>query len=261
MKSRISNSMLKKMVNKKMFNNNLINNKLINNRITLFFVAALAFISLYIHIVNSNFSAVLLFFLTCGLVYCFTKNMTLVLGASFIVTTIAYMTANLFGFREGLAGKEPAEPSEEEIQDKIDKALKKNKVDTDDTENAEDTEDAEDAEDNTPKKKKAAFNNQKLSPALFNTPSKKDVEQQLGKATEAEQAYDNLEKIMGTEKINSISSETKDLIKQQNELIKQLKSMTPALNNAMASLGGLDLNKLTGMFNSATKNLSEIKDE
>jgi hypothetical protein len=37
--------------------------------------------------------------------------------------------------------------------------------------------------------------------------------------------------------------------------------MTPALNSAMASLGGLDLNKLTGMFNSATKNLSEIKDE
>ena len=255
MKSRISNSMLKKMVNKKMFNNNLINNKLINNRITLFFVAALAFISLYIHIVNSNFSAVLLFFLTCGLVYCFTKNMTLVLGASFIVTTIAYMTANLFGFREGLAGKEPAEPSEEEIEAKIDKALKKNKVDTDDTDDADDTDDTED------KKKKAPFGNQKLSPALFNTPSKKNVEQQLGKATEAEQAYDNLEKIMGTEKINSISTETKDLIKQQNDLIKQLKTMTPALNNAMASLGGLDLNKLTGMFNSATKNLSEIKDE
>jgi hypothetical protein len=87
------------------------------------------------------------------------------------------------------------------------------------------------------------------------------MEQQLGKASEAEKAYDNLEKIMGTENINSISSDTKDLIKQQNELIKQLKTMTPALNSAMASLGGLDLNKLTGMFNSATKNLSEIKDE
>ena len=104
------------------------------------------------------------------------------------------------------------------------------------------------------------FGNQKLSPALFNTPSKKNVEQQLGKATEVEQAYDNLEKIMGTEKINSISTDTKDLIKQQNELIKQLKTMTPALNSAMSSLGNLDLNKLTGMFNSATKNLSEIKE-
>ena len=28
----------------------------------------------------------------------------------------------------------------------------------------------------------------------------------------------------------------------------------------MSSLGNLDLNKLTGMFNSATKNLSELKD-
>ena len=109
-------------------------------------------------------------------------------------------------------------------------------------------------------KKKQNFGNQKLSPALFNTPSKKNVEQQLGKASEVEQAYDNLEKIMGTEKINSISTDTKDLIKQQNELIKQLKTMTPALNSAMSSLGNLDLNKLTGMFNSATKNLSEIKE-
>ena len=123
---------------------------------------------------------------------------------------------------------------------------------------AEPVDDKPDSEE--PPKQKAPFDNQKLNPALYNTPSKKNVEKQLGRASEVEQAYDNLEKIMGTEKISSISSETKDLIKQQNDLIKQLKTMTPALNSAMSSLGSLDLNKLTGMFNSATKNLSEIKE-
>jgi hypothetical protein len=264
MKSRISSSMLKKVMNKKIFNNNLLNNKITNNRITLLIVAAIAFFSLYIHIVNSHFSAVLLFFLTGALVYGFTKNMVIVLGSAFLVTTIASMLARSFGFKEGMEPKKPKkakkkeeeeedgdeeENTEDEVSENIEKALKGLPAAIDEGASA-------------PKKDASGFDNkQKLSPALFNTPSKKNMEQQLGKASEAEKAYDNLEKIMGTENINSISSDTKDLIKQQNDLIKQLKTMTPALNSAMASLGGLDLNKLTGMFNSATKNLSEIKDE
>jgi hypothetical protein len=268
MKSRISSSMLKKVMNKKIFNNNLLNNKITNNRITLLIVAAIAFFSLYIHIVNSHFSAVLLFFLTGALVYGFTKNMVIVLGSAFLVTTIASMLARSFGFKEGQENmKKP-------------KKTKKNKASEEEEESGDEEENTEDGVSeniekalkglpaaidegaSAPKKDASGFDNkQKLSPALFNTPSKKNMEQQLGKASEAEKAYDNLEKIMGTENINSISSDTKDLIKQQNDLIKQLKTMTPALNSAMASLGGLDLNKLTGMFNSATKNLSEIKDE
>lgn len=272
MKNRNSNSKMRKNYNRKLFSNNkLLNNKLLNNKITLFIVTALALFSLYIHITKSNFSAVLLFFLTAALVYTFTKNMILVLGASFIVTTIASMSKNLFGLKEGFKeGKDDVKEGEDTTkedttkedttqedttqEDAIVNELKNESTKKTETTNKETT--------NNKKhnNKQSNFDNQKLAPALFNTPSKKNVEQQLGKATEVEQAYDNLEKIMGSEKINSISTDTKDLIKQQNELIKQLKTMTPALNSAMSSLGNLDLNKLTGMFNSATKNLSEIKE-
>jgi hypothetical protein len=268
MKKRNSNTNMKKIINRKIFSNNkFLNNKLLNNKITLFIVTALAFFSLYIHITKSHFSAVLLFFLTAALVYSFTKNMTLVLGASFIVTTIASMSKNLFGLKEGFNKKTKDSEEETEIPETPIEPEDPEEIDgSSDTEPTEKMEKAlqnlsttKDTKTDT-KKQQQNFGNQKLSPALFNTPSKKNVEQQLGKATEVEQAYDNLEKIMGTEKINSISTDTKDLIKQQNELIKQLKTMTPALNSAMSSLGNLDLNKLTGMFNSATKNLSEIKD-
>ena len=261
MKNRNSNSKMRKNNSRRIFNNKLLNNKLVNNKITLYIVAALALFSLYIHITKSHFSAVLLFFLTAGLVYTFTKNMTLVLGAAFIVTTIASMSKGLFGLKEGF--KEGDDDEEEDVEE----AEVEETGETPNTGLAKATKVAKVAKApkvaNVPKKdeeEEEKFGNQKLSPALFNTPSKKNVEQQLGKATEVEQAYDNLEKIMGTEKINSISTDTKDLIKQQNELIKQLKTMTPALNSAMSSLGNLDLNKLTGMFNSATKNLSEIKE-
>ena len=262
MKNRNSNSKMRKNNSRRIFNNKLLNNKLVNNKITLYIVAALALFSLYIHITKSHFSAVLLFFLTAGLVYTFTKNMTLVLGAAFIVTTIASMSKGLFGLKEGFK-----EGVEEDVEEEVEEEVEGEAEETPNTELAKAPKVAKVAKApkvaNVPKKDKEdgeKFGNQKLSPALFNTPSKKNVEQQLGKATEVEQAYDNLEKIMGTEKINSISTDTKDLIKQQNELIKQLKTMTPALNSAMSSLGNLDLNKLTGMFNSATKNLSEIKE-
>ena len=252
MKNRNSNSKMRKNNSRRIFNNKLLNNKLVNNKITLFIVAALALFSLYIHITKSHFSAVLLFFLTAGLVYTFTKNMTLVLGAAFIVTTIASMSKGLFGLKEGFKeGKDDDDNGKTAStkEGKEGKEVEEGKAPKEEEEEEEEE-----------KKAGEKFGNQKLSPALFNTPSKKNVEQQLGKASEVEQAYDNLEKIMGTEKINSISTDTKDLIKQQNELIKQLKTMTPALNSAMSSLGNLDLNKLTGMFNSATKNLSEIKE-
>uniref|UniRef100_A0A6C0KQW9 Uncharacterized protein n=1 Tax=viral metagenome TaxID=1070528 RepID=A0A6C0KQW9_9ZZZZ len=277
MKNRNSNSKMRKN-NRKLFSNNkLLNNKLLNNKVILFIVTALALFSLYIHITKSNFSAVLLFFLTAALVYTFTKNMILVLGASFIVTTIASMSKNLFGLKEGFKeGKDEEGKDGVEEDDKEGKSTGKetkkateesttaedaivNKMKTNDTDTDADTE-GDTVTKTTKNKKQSNFDNQKLAPALFNTPSKKSVEQQLGKATEVEQAYDNLEKIMGSEKINSISTDTKDLIKQQNELIKQLKTMTPALNSAMSSLGNLDLNKLTGMFNSATKNLSDIQE-
>jgi hypothetical protein len=257
MKNRNSNSKMRKN-NRKLFSNN----KLLNNKIILFIVSALALFSLYMHITKSNFSAVLLFFLTAALVYSFTKNMILVLGASFIVTTIASMSKNLFGLKEGFKeGKDDGDAEELESTAKEAAIVKKmKKTETDATTDADADADTEPTTDKSNNKKKSNFDNQRLAPALFNTPSKKSVEQQLGKATEVEQAYDNLEKIMGTEKINSISTDTKDLIKQQNELIKQLKTMTPALNSAMSSLGNLDLNKLTGMFSSATKNLSELKE-
>jgi hypothetical protein len=266
MKNRYSNSKSKKIIKKKIFSNNLLNNKFLNNRITLYVVTAIALFSLYIHITRSRFSAVLLFFLTAALVYTFTKNMTIVLGASFIVTTGASMTSSLFGFKEGFKeGEENMKDDDEgddEGEDEPETKATSKKKRTNSTATQEAKDEAKKIAKAAEKAaaKDNAFDNQKLSPALFNTPSKKNVEQQLGKASEVEQAYDNLEKIMGTEKINSISTDTKDLIKQQNELIKQLKTMTPALNSAMSSLGNLDLNKLTGMFSSATKNLSEIKD-
>jgi len=64
-----------------------------------------------------------------------------------------------------------------------------------------------------------------------------------------EAAYDNLEQVIGDNGIKSMSDSTKELVKQQNELLKGLKDITPALHEAMGAIGKIDLGGLSSIFN------------
>lgn len=83
-------------------NSNAMFNKLVNNKITLYVVAIIALISLFGYIMNTEFSAIILFFLIGGVAYSFTKNMTIVLGSAVIVTTVASMSRGFFVYQEGM---------------------------------------------------------------------------------------------------------------------------------------------------------------
>ena len=84
-------------------------------------------------------------------------------------------------------------------------------------------------------------------------PNKKQLEEQLGKADEMEKAYDNLEKVIGQNGIKSMSDTTKELVKQQKDLLKGLKDITPALHEAMGAIGKIDLGGISSIFNKATE--------
>ena len=101
---------------------------------------------------------------------------------------------------------------------------------------------------------KSGYQNQvKLKPSLYNIPNKDQLSKQLGKADKMEQAYDNLEKVVGDNGIKSMSNNTKELIKQQKELLHGLKDITPALNEAMGAIGKIDLGGLSSLFNKVQK--------
>ena len=59
-----------------------------------------------------------------------------------------------------------------------------------------------------------------------------------------EQAYDNLQNMLGKDGMKSITNETKKLATQQKDLIGTLISMTPILNNAKETLANLDLGEM-----------------
>lgn len=78
----------------------------------------------------------------------------------------------------------------------------------------------------------------------------------LDKAATIEETYDNLDKVLSNGKIESMAKRTQDLAAQQQNLHKQLQSLTPAIKDSMALLdkiGGADgmeqmIGKIGGMM-------------
>lgn len=235
-------------------------NSLVNNVYILYVIAFIALIDILGYILRKEFSAVLFFYLLGMLTFYYTKNMTIVLLSAILGTSLLHFIKNLMGYKEGMKGKKAKKNKnknkkldEEEDDDlSVEETEDKDKDKDDENEDEEEDEDVlENMKQSLGKgfKKKSGYQNQvKLKPGMYNIPNKEDMQRQLGEADKMEKAYDNLEKIVGEKGIKSVSNSTKDLIKQQDELLKGLKDITPAINDAMTSIGKIDFNKLTGLL-------------
>uniref|UniRef100_A0A6C0KA57 Uncharacterized protein n=1 Tax=viral metagenome TaxID=1070528 RepID=A0A6C0KA57_9ZZZZ len=87
------------------------------------------------------------------------------------------------------------------------------------------------------------------SPAAVDGDDDEDVGDRIDYAATMEQAYDNLQTMLGDDGIKSITSETKKLVTQQKDLMKTLNSMAPVLNTAKETLSGMDLPNIGEMGN------------
>ena len=248
-------------------------NKALTNKYVLYVIAFIAFLYLLQHIMSKEFTAVILFYLVGLVTYYYSKNMTVVLGVSFLATLFADLVKSLLNIREGFKEKndhkktQSAGDSGDTAEDAAEDAATANATATDDEDakdavedaaTATDDEDAATATDTTSssldgfknkKAKKSGYQNQlKLNPSLYNMPNKKQMKKQLGDASTLESAYDNLEKVIGDNGIKSLSGNTENLIKKQNKLMKQMKEITPTLQNAMESVSKIDLGKISKLM-------------
>ena len=249
--------------------NNDLFNKLLNNKIVLYVVALIALIDVIAYIINKEFGAVVFFYLAGLIAYKFSSNMTIVLGSALIATSLVHLLKNMFGFSEGFkegadaeqhhlnAKEEVAEARENvrqtrmEVQKERAQKLEDNSIkELEEEDVSEEMNNISETESTQPSKKKTPFTNQKLNPQVINNiPNKDKLTQNMKKADNIEAAYDNLEKTIGENGIRSMSGATKDLISQQNQLVKGLKEVTPVLNEAMGALSKIDLSSLSGIFN------------
>lgn len=116
------------------------------------------------------------------------------------------------------------------------------------------------------KKKTEDGKNEEPAPdAVSPASAEEDEEEATGKkpnidyASTLEKAYDNLDKLLGSDALKQMSDRTQNLAAQQANLMETMKGMEPMMQRAGQMLEGLDVGQMGGMIEGITKKLEGLK--
>lgn len=191
--------------------------KFLTNKWVLNFVSLLTLFNIIGYIVLGNTNTIIYFILIAVLVRYFSKNMIIVLGIPLIIVNLLSLRGNIM---EGLENPKQEE-SDKKDQKKIDKMVKDNKnanggsstvVPLDNT-NSTTTDNSE-----------STGEQQGFEPGR-----KKNRGYQIDYASTVEDAYDELNSILGSDGIQRLTSDTQSLMKQQMKLAEAMKDMGPVI--------------------------------
>ena len=240
--------------------------KMLENKYVLYFVLFLAVTNLLGYMILGNINAVIFFILVGFLTSNFTQNMIVVLSIPLILTSILMVGKKVKeGFSTSGGSGEVKPPTLLEINENIKKVqdelttLQQNKSPSD----ADKTkmEDLQKKLDNLTNIKKTMEKSEVVPPAA-QSPSTGDVEPQkpeqmttmykknnrIDYASTIEDAYDDLDKILGGDGIKRLTDDTQKLMQQQLQLADAMKSMTPLMEQAKSLLNGFDMKGLNGLI-------------
>lgn len=244
---------------------------MLNDKNVLYIVAFLAIMNFFGYIILRD-SYALLIFLSVGFISTyFSKNMTVVLLSTLLLTNfITVLSRNFIVNKEGF----DATAAETDASAK--------KTDSADSADSPDSADSASATAKKPaiatgvagaggassksSKKVAATasstkmattvqkpNSQKeamteLSPASLDDEDDLPVNNRVDYAKTLEKAYDNLENLVGKDGVNGLTSQTTVLMDQQQKLMENMKSMEPLLKTAQSFLDKFESSSMGKMF-------------
>ena len=248
-------------------------NSLLKSKFTLYAVFLVTLTVVLSYVFKSDWNSLGVLIAVGLLTNFFTKNMVITLGTAVIVSfLIRKHVLKIEGFEEGEEETEEGMETEEFKEDmsgdlktcwKYNKKTKKfvSKGKKKNTECAEPMFCWDDDSSNC-KKPKSGFSNKSIPSSK---PAKVDGDDdsegdRIDYSTTLEQAYDNLQNMLGTEGIKGLTSETSKLINQQKNLMDSIKGMGPMMGQAkemMASLQGMTGGM--GGMGDMKKNLASLK--
>jgi Sec-independent protein translocase protein TatA len=197
--------------------------RLLKDRYVLYIVLFLAVTNLFGYIVTGNLEAVVFFLIVGFLTTYFSKNMIIVMLVA-MLTTNFLVAGKRFGgaVREAMTNTKDAE---------------KNKKD--------DKEHDKEHENKQGDKQGDKQGSEKHNANLDNTEDVGEIDH----AATVEAAYDHIDKLLNSDAIKNMSSDTQRLASRQAELMKQMETLGPMVEQGMKTLekfGGMD--KMTDMI-------------
>ena len=216
---------------------------LLKNKYVLYLVLFMAITNVLALIQRRDFESLTMMIAIGILASHFSKNMVIVLASAMLgssIVTGSGLARSLFGMREGMENKDDSDDKEsmkasKEEKDACEKHTDKDKCVKDSC-----------AWDNGQcrQKKSEGFGQNNVpesKPASLGNDDDESDGKRIDYAATLEQAYDNLEKMLGSDGLKGLTNETKQLVGQQQNLMKTLTNMGPILNNAKDTLKDLNL--------------------
>ena len=262
--------------------NRLFNTPFFQNKFVLYGSLFIVLLSILRYLANRNINAIILMALIGLVMSYFSKNMIIVLLTAFASVFLLEMVGSR-GAMEGMKTKEGAENNggkDEEDEDNA-KDNAKDKAKDKDEDNAKDkakpeakpeakpdakakkADKKETVETEKGGKKNTKQGMTKLSPASYDGKDGDDEDDGSGApkgstanridyASTLEQAYDNIENIIGEDGVRGLTDQTKSLMNQQKQLMENMKDMGPLLKSAEGFMkqvtGGGGISGITDML-------------
>ena len=262
--------------------------KLLTNKYFLYFIAFLAGSNVIGYLASNKLNAVIFFVLVCILAYNFSKNMAVVLIIAMIATNLLMVNKSM---REGFT--EGEENMDTTATDTTATDTTATDTTTDDSASATATPAPIKQAAQKLKAKLPAEQQEKINTAVTNakanaqakkatatgtttTTEEDEVEgfaasgsgyngtkrgaiggpakaSRIDYSTTLEQAYDNLEKMLGSDGLNNLSADTNKLMSQQQKLFSTVDKMLPMIDKAQCMLKGLDMDKINSLVGMTEK--------
>lgn len=212
-------------------------NNLLKNKVVLYVVFFFAVSNLFGYILVGNLEAVIGFVLIGYITTFFSKNMIIVMLSAMLLTNFLVASQNN-NIQEGMDhdGKEKKE-------NKLPK--KKSKEDDDEDDFIIDKEVT----------KKLANGGQEAENGVVVEKAKGG---KINYAETLEEAYDNLDKMLGGEAMSRMSQDAGRLAEKQVKLMENMQQLEPLMNKASTVMEGLDFDKINNMVSGFSKQLDGL---
>lgn len=215
--------------------------KLLTNKYFLYFIVFLSVTNILGYLVTNKIHAVIFFALIAFLMTNFSKNMVVVLLVSLVSTSLLMANKSM---REGMDNM--AEGADSEV------AAVEEKDEEKDEEPAAGAVEPVAPNPSESDKNSEQFGNKHASQLKNAAPVNTDGGSRIDYSTTLEGAYDNLDKILGSDGINKLTGDTQKLMAQQQKLFDSMKNMAPMIENAKEMLKGFDIKELGNLANMAS---------
>jgi hypothetical protein len=245
---------------------------LLRDKNVLYVTLFITIINMFAYLMFRQFDAVL-FLVIIGLITShFSKNMIIILLTAMLSTNLAISIKLIGKVKEGMENKtdnkQKADTKQKKNKNKNKKAMEGMVSDSKDSSSGakDSSSGAKKTDTKEPKcvgseckKKKDGFT-QQLNPAHIDgtDEDEDDFESHptVDYASTLESAYDNLDKLLSSDAINSMSEDTKRLAEKQQMLMGNINKLQPMMEKAGSLLDGLNMDKMTGMLGGLQEKLN-----